>query len=78
MRPSNIRNACRSGLLQRLSVEKCEWCNTTKGPFEVHHIRKLKDLKGKSEWEKAMIGRNRKTMVLCRRCHKDLHAGRLD
>lgn len=37
----------------------------------------MKDLKGKTEWEKRMIARKRKTMVLCKQCHVALHAGRL-
>lgn len=66
-----------SELGQRLSASQCEWCDSQTGTFEVHHVRKLKDLKGKSEWEILMIARRRKTMVLCRNCHVDLHAGRL-
>jgi len=62
---------------QRLLANQCEWCGTTKGPIEVHHVRKLKDLKGKKAWERQMIARRRKTMVLCKACHVDLHAGRL-
>ena len=58
-------------------AQECEWCGTQQGPFEVHHVRKLKNLKGKAEWEVLMIARQRKTMVLCRKCHVDLHAGRL-
>ena len=45
--------------------------------MEVHHIRKLSNLKGKKGWEQRMIERRRKTMVLCRTCHVELHAGRL-
>ena len=62
---------------QRLRANECEWCGTRQGSFEVHHIRKLKDLEGKSTWERHMIARRRKTMVLCKQCHVDLHAGRL-
>jgi len=62
---------------QRLRANECEWCGTRQGPIEVHHVRKLKDLKGKSTWERQMIARRRKTMVLCKQCHVDLHAGRL-
>jgi len=62
---------------QRLLAQECEWCGTREGNMEVHHVRKLKDLKGKSFWEQRMIARRRKTMVLCRQCHVDLHAGRL-
>jgi group II intron reverse transcriptase/maturase len=67
----------RTELGQRLQAHQCEWCGTKKGPIEVHHVRKLKDLKGKKVWERQMIARRRKTMVLCKKCHVDLHAGRL-
>ena len=70
------RNKTELGL--RLQANQCEWCGTQQGPFEVHHIRKLSDLNGKSIWEKHMIARQRKTMVLCKQCHVDLHAGRLN
>jgi hypothetical protein len=62
---------------QRLSANQCEWCGTQQGPIEVHHVRKLSDLKGKAPWDVQMIARRRKTMVLCKTCHVDLHAGRL-
>ncbi|MGB5049629.1 MAG: reverse transcriptase domain-containing protein [Caldilineaceae bacterium] len=66
-----------SELGQRLLANQCEWCGTREGQMEVHHVRKLKDLKGKQMWERQMISRRRKTMVLCRECHHKLHAGRL-
>ncbi|MNW52722.1 Group II intron-encoded protein LtrA [compost metagenome] len=68
----------RSGLQQRLMANTCEWCGTTEGAVEVHHVRKLKDLKGKKQWEVFMISRIRKTVVMCKTCHVNLHAGRLD
>ncbi|WP_369281054.1 hypothetical protein [Bacillus paranthracis] len=46
--------------------------------MEIHHIRKLKDLKGKMAWGKVMIARKRKTMVFCLECHNNLHNGKLD
>jgi hypothetical protein len=67
----------RSELGQRLLANECEWCGTQYGSMEVHHVRKLKDLEGKTPWERQMIARRRKTMVLCKKCHVDLHAGRL-
>lgn len=67
----------RTSLIQRLEAHRCEFCGDTEGPFEVHHVRKLKDLKNKANWEKLMISRNRKTMVLCTSCHDKLHAGKL-
>lgn len=68
----------RTGLVERLLAGKCEWCGDTNVPLEIHHVRKLKDLKGKRRWEKRMIERNRKTMALCKGCHLNLHNGKLD
>ena len=66
------------GMAKRLKANKCEWCGAENIPLEMHHIRKLKDLKGRKQWEIAMIGRKRKTMALCVNCHDKLHAGKLD
>ncbi len=68
----------RTSLIDRLLAEKCEWCGATGTPLEMHHIHKLKDLKGKKMWEQRMIARRRKTMALCVSCHHDLHNGKLD
>jgi group II intron reverse transcriptase/maturase len=65
-------------LEDRLKANTCEWCGTVIGKMEVHHVRKLKDLKGKAGWEKFMIARKRKTVVLCISCHQKLHQGKLD
>ena len=68
----------RTSLIDRLLAKKCEWCGATGIPLEIHHIHKLKDLKGKKKWEQKMIARRRKTMALCVPCHHDLHNGKLD
>ena len=68
----------RTSLEQRLLANICEYCGKDHGSMEVHHIKKLKDLKGKKKWEKHMIARKRKTLVLCDECHDKLHAGKLD
>jgi len=70
----------RSGISDRLEAKVCEYCASNKGPFEVHHVKKLKDIKNKKTkqpWELNMISRQRKTMVLCLKCHDLLHAGTL-
>lgn len=67
----------RNGLTDRLQAEKCEYCGATE-KLEMHHVRKLKDLKGKQDWEKKMIARNRKTLAVCVKCHQKIHAGKLD
>jgi hypothetical protein len=68
-------------LVQRLVAESCELCGS-RSSIEVHHVRALKDLDRKSRserplWARLMAARRRKTLVLCRACHVDLHAGRL-
>ena len=66
----------RSEVIKRLNRKQCEYCETTEGPFEVHHARKLKDVaKGKALWQRMMAARHRKTFILCRTCHHQLHAG---
>lgn len=72
------RNLNRTSLISRLKAERCEWCGAENVPIEMHHVRKIKDLKGKAGWEIVMIGRKRKTMALCHACHDKLHAGKLD
>jgi RNA-directed DNA polymerase len=67
----------RSTLDQRLNANTCESCGKEGGHFEVHHVRKLKDLQGKEWWEQVMSYRQRKTMVLCIECHDLLHAHKL-
>lgn len=68
----------RNELLRRWNAQECEVCGKTEGYFEVHHIRKLKDIKaGKQKWQKLMMARKRKTLVLCVGCHDLLHKGKL-
>lgn len=70
----------RNELVKRLLANQCEWCGSTEN-CEVHHIRKLADLKtrGRAEkplWVQRMAARRRKTLVVCRVCHDAIHAGR--
>jgi group II intron reverse transcriptase/maturase len=70
----------RTELVQRLLAEKCELCGSTDG-VQVHHIRAMKDLQRKGRapkpaWVETMAARRRKTLVVCRICHGDIHAGR--
>ena len=58
----------------RLKAKKCELCGTTEAEhYQIHHVHKMKDLKGKEKWEQIMIGKRRKTMVLCLECHNNIH-----
>ena len=67
----------RNGLIRRLQARVCENCGATDN-LEMHHVRKLKDLNGKSDWEVKMISRKRKTLAVCSICHHKIHAGKLD
>lgn len=59
---------------KRLNAHICELCGTTDSNcYEVHHINKLKNLKGKEPWERAMIAKRRKTLVVCKQCHIMIH-----
>ena len=63
---------------ERLAAHKCELCGTTDANYyEIHHIHKLKDLKGKEQWEKVMIAKRRKTMVVCLSCHYKIHGRKM-
>lgn len=67
-------------ILNRLYKKECEYCRLKNSDLEVHHIRRLKDLqkkKHKAAWEIRMCSQRRKTMVLCRECHDQLHHGGL-
>lgn len=74
----DIKYFSSTSLIERIKAEKCEICGKTNIPIEIHHIHRLKDLKGKTFWEILMIARKRKTLALCKECHKKIHSGKLD
>ena len=76
--PQTAKYSAKTSLMERLSAGQCELCGKTGVEIEMHHVRKLKDLKGKSYWEGFMIARNRKTLALCKDCHRKLHNGKLN
>ena len=70
----------KSDLTMRLLKGECEVCKSTVD-LEVHHIRRLRDLKKrwkgrkeKPEWVKQMIALHRKTLVVCQKCHQNITA----
>ncbi|WP_412075679.1 reverse transcriptase domain-containing protein [Streptomyces xanthophaeus] len=75
-----MATARRNELIHRLLAGQCEMCEGRDG-LHVHHVRKLADLNkpGRPErppWVHLMAMRKRKTLVVCERCHQDIHAGR--
>lgn len=77
MLPNTVIYSGRTNLMDRLAARKCELCGRCGCDLEMHHVRKLKDLKGKNHWERLMITKNRKTIALCVDCHQKLHGGKL-
>lgn len=75
-----MASAKQNELIHRLLAERCEICEARTN-LEVHHVRKLADLnrlgrRDKPAWVQLMAKRRRKTLVICRQCHEDTHAGR--
>ena len=75
-----MASAKRNELIHRLLADRCEICQS-RNQIEVHHIRKLADLNrhdrpDRPAWIHLMAKRRRKTIVICRSCHEDIHAGR--
>lgn len=70
-------------LINRLNANVCEMCGKNEGTFEVHHVRKLKDIKDKYKrrgkaiprWLLIMSRIRRKTLIVCESCHHSIHSG---
>jgi hypothetical protein len=68
----------RTDIVQRLNAERCEYCGQAQGYFEIHHGRKLADIRqGTALWPRVMMAMRRKPLVLCLECHDLLPAGAL-
>jgi group II intron reverse transcriptase/maturase len=76
----------RHQILKRLTADTCELCGKpwdSTNTLEVHHVRKLKDVKQKyarrgqnvPQWVLRMSSLRRKTLVVCQKCHDEIHAG---
>jgi hypothetical protein len=75
--PKQVWNSGRSEIVKRLLADTCEMCGSQKD-VEVHHIRHLRDLNTKGRaarpvWVQQMAARRRKTLVVCRDCHENIH-----
>ena len=72
----SLHRLSRTTFESRLSAKECELCGTTEAnQYVIHHISKVKNLKGKKHWEKMMIAKRRKTLVVCEPCHYKIHHG---
>jgi group II intron reverse transcriptase/maturase len=69
-----IRHAGTTTTLEkRLAAQVCELCEKTNTPLAMHHVNKVKNLKGKQHWEIIMIAKRRKTLAVCKGCHHKIH-----
>ena len=59
--------------VRRLKASVCELCGKTDIEVYMHHVRKLKDLEGHSEWEELMRKKRRKSLAVCFDCHELIH-----
>lgn len=62
----------RPSLVERLKTCTCELCGH-KGEVVMHHVRTLKTLKGVKEWDKMMLQKHRKTLVVCKECYATIN-----
>lgn len=70
----SVRHAGMTTTLEkRLSAKTCELCGKANVPLEIHHVSKVKNLKGKEQWEIVMIAKKRKTLAVCKDCHHKIH-----
>ena len=69
----------RSEIVNHLLAGKCAACGA-EGPVQMHHIRKLADLKkfSRQKWAEIMSARKRKFLPLCATCHRQVHNGDYD
>lgn len=72
--PQYSKYAKTNTLKQRVERHTCELCNKERRNLEIHQVKKLKDLKGNSEWVLLMRKRRRKTLVVCPDCHQLIHS----
>lgn len=58
--PNYLRTRIKNGV--------CELCGDAANDIRMHHVRRLKDLKSDSEWNRIMLARRRKTLAVCPDC----------
>jgi group II intron reverse transcriptase/maturase len=69
-------------LVKRLLANQCEVCGSNEN-CEVHHVNRMSTLRYRdgrpkdNPWTRRMVELRRKTLVACRHCHTQIHAGEL-
>lgn len=66
--PKHRKYTKKNSLVNRLQAGHCELCGRDTDEVIMHHVRKLKELKGENEWEQKMIEIRRKSLAVCPEC----------
>jgi len=61
-------------LFYRYKAGKCELCGAETNEASVHQVNSLKDLAGETQWEKVMLKKRRKTLIVCRECRMKINS----
>lgn len=62
-----------NSLANRLKANICESCSEKTDDIHIHHVKRLKDLTGRTEFELLMMKKRRKSLALCPECFKKAH-----
>lgn len=61
---------------RRIRGGRCELCERKTDNLIPHHVRRMADIRSDSEmseWKKVMIGKYRKSLMVCKTCHDRIH-----
>jgi hypothetical protein len=61
-------------LFYRYKAGKCELCGAETNEASVHLVNSLKDLAGETQWEKVMLKKRRKSLIVCRVCREKINS----
>jgi group II intron reverse transcriptase/maturase len=62
-----------NSLARRLKSKICEMCGVVSAELRMHHVKRLKDLTGRNEYELMMLAKRRKSLALCSNCFTIAH-----
>ena len=74
MLPSYKKYDRANSLKARIRAKTCELCGKTDCELEFHQVKRLKDLRGKNDWERRMLDMRRKTLAVCHECHESIQS----
>lgn len=70
----NVSDSIRpQGIYKRFKAGACEMCGKVGSALVIHQVKRLKDLSGLVGWERLMLEKRRKTLVVCEDCHGTIH-----